>query len=444
MATQETLKVTDHLSDLSAEQGRLATLDEYRNMTEVERGIGASLGISYKLLNEEQQRFWRGLSVFPGGFDAGAAGNVGQSENFKAADKTLGALHAASMVQWDEATGRFRLHDLARDYGRDRLSEAERGDVEERHAAHYLIVLARADELFLEGGDSILLGLALFDLEWGNIVAGQAWAAAQRETGEIAAKLCNAYPTAGVYCIDLRLHSRERIAWLDAALEAARTLNDRKAEGNHLGNLGLAYADLGEPRKAIEYHEQDLVISKEIGDRRGEGQDLGNLGLAYADLGEPRKAIEYHEQALAISKEIGDWRGEGQDLGNLGLAYADLGEPRKAIEFYEQILVIFQEIGDRRGEGNALGNMGLAYAYLGEPRKAIEFYEQHIVIAKEIGDRLGEGNTSHNIAGELFTIGRVDEAIAYAERAVEIYEQIESPNLADARAQLEKLRKQRD
>ena len=40
-------------------------------------------------------------------------------------------------------------------------------------------------------------------------------------------------------------------------------------EGVHLGNLGNAYADLGEPRKAIEYYEQALKIAREIGDRQG-------------------------------------------------------------------------------------------------------------------------------------------------------------------------------
>ena len=47
---------------------------------------------------------------------------------------------------------------------------------------------------------------------------------------------------------------------------------------HHLGNLGIAYSDLGEPRKAIEYYEQALKISRDIGDRRGEGNRLGNLG----------------------------------------------------------------------------------------------------------------------------------------------------------------------
>ncbi len=71
------------------------------------------------------------------------------------------------------------------------------------------------------------------------------------------------------------------------------------------------------------------MIAKEIGDRQGEGADLGNLGLAYSDLGQVEKAIEYYEQALVIFKKIGDRRGEGADLGNLGLAYSDLGQVRK-------------------------------------------------------------------------------------------------------------------
>ena len=102
--------------------------------------------------------------------------------------------------------------------------------------------------------------------------------------------------------------------------------------------MGIAYADLGEPRKAIEFHEQSLKISREIGDRRGEGNHLGNLGIAYYHLGELRKAIEYYELSLKISREIGDQMGEANRLGNMGIAYADLGEPRKAIEFHEQAL----------------------------------------------------------------------------------------------------------
>ena len=68
--------------------------------------------------------------------------------------------------------------------------------------------------------------------------------------------------------------------------------------------MGIAYTDLGETQKAIEYYEQALVIAREIGDRRGEGARLGNLGIAYARLGETRKAIDLFEQAIQIGQEI--------------------------------------------------------------------------------------------------------------------------------------------
>ena len=101
----------------------------------------------------------------------------------------------------------------------------------------------------------------------------------------------------------------------------------------------------------------------------GRGHALGNLGSAYAHLGEVEKAIGYYEQHLVIAREIGDRQGEGNALGNLGTAYADLGEVEKAIGYYEQALVIAREIGDRQGEGNALGNLGVAYAAWARSRR---------------------------------------------------------------------------
>ena len=77
---------------------------------------------------------------------------------------------------------------------------------------------------------------------------------------------------------------------------------------------------------------------------------MGNLGLAYRDLGQVEKAITYYEQALAIAREIGHRQGEGADLGNLGVAYHDLGQVEKAREYLQQALAIFEEIKSPYGE----------------------------------------------------------------------------------------------
>ena len=118
----------------------------------------------------------------------------------------------------------------------------------------------------------------------------------------------------------------------------------------HLGNLGLAYAALGEMRRAIEYYEQALTISREFGDRRDEGNHLISLGIAYAALGEVRRAIEYYKKALAISRVIGDLRGDGDALANMGLAHKELGDIGRARELWEEALRIYEEIESPRAD----------------------------------------------------------------------------------------------
>ncbi|HZT57358.1 MAG TPA: tetratricopeptide repeat protein [Pyrinomonadaceae bacterium] len=439
----------------------------------VDIGVEASFNLSYERLSTDAARVFRRLSVFPATFDAGAEAAICEDEGHK----HLSELVRRSLVLYNTETHRYRLHDLARLFADSRQSEAERSESLMRHAWHYLRVLGECDEFYLRGGDAIRSGLSLFDAERQNIEVGQKWACGQSGGDETAARLCNAYPDAGVFVLDLRQHQRdERIVWLEAALAAARQLKDRASEGRHLGNLGVAYAalgetrravefheqllaiareigdrhgegnalgnlgvayaDLGETRRAVEFYEQQLVIVREIGDRRGEGNALGNLGVAYKNLGEPRRAVEFHEQSLAIMREIGDRRSEGAILGNLGVAYRSLGEPRRAVEFYEQDLAIAREIGDRRGEGNALGNLGSAYAALGETRRAVEFYKQALIIDREIGDRRGEGIDLFNTSLALDELGNRAHAIAHAEAALEIFEQIESPNANVVRATL--------
>jgi tetratricopeptide (TPR) repeat protein len=125
-----------------------------------------------------------------------------------------------------------------------------------------------------------------------------------QEKNKVAAQLCNYYPNAGTYCLDLRQYPRERTRWLEAALAAARSLMNRASEGGHLGNLGNAYAALGEPRRAIEFYEQALAIDREISDRRGEATDLWNMSLAQDKLGEREQAIANAEAALKIYEQI--------------------------------------------------------------------------------------------------------------------------------------------
>ena len=428
--------------------------------------VEASLNLSAALLSPEARGVFARLSVFPASFDAAAEEVICADDGHR----HLSTLLQLSLVQYDPATRRYTLHDLVRLFAAARLSpdyltpnpsptgegsapspspkgegrgEGESYLTPRRHAEHYLNVLWQIDELYKQGGDNILRGLALFDTEWPNIQAGQAWAAnsvgadplgqthvsapwanTQVRPDNDAAQLCNDYPNAGTYVLDLRLHQRENIRWLEAALKAARQLKRRDYEGVHLGNLGYAYAALGETRKAIAYYNQALPIFREISDRRAEGNTFGSLGVAYRDLGETRKAIECHEQHLVIAREIGDLRGEANALMSAGNAHNTLGEYRHAIEYHNQALPIFCEIGDRRGEGSTLSSLGLAYADLGETRKAIKCHEQHLVIALEIGDLRGKGAALSNLGLTYASLGETRKAIEYYEQSLPIFREI--------------------
>lgn len=401
-----------------------------------DESVKASITLSYDLLDAEMQKRWRMLAVFPDTFDAAAVAAVWQMEADAAKD-TLSRLLQHSMLEWNDSTKRYHLHDLMRDFGSGRLNADERGIAALRHAKHYLGVLHSAAELYGEGGEALMRGLALFDLERGNLQAGQSWVAAHSGEGREVARLCSVYSGRGSRILNLRLHPREQIGWCEEGLAAARQLKDPAAEVVHLGNLSNACNSVGEYRRAIACCEQQLAIANHIGDRQEEGHALGNMGIAYNHLGEQEHAIRLHKQHLSIACEIHDDLGEAHALGNLGTTYGAMGEPLRAIEYFQQTLEKAQAIGDRRGEAASLGNIGNAYGNPGETSRAMEFGERRLAISRAIGDQQGESVALWNLSLMLDKLGRRDEAIGHAEAALKIKEEIEDPYAAKVRKQLD-------
>ncbi len=394
---------------------RLRLADPNRENLSVE----ASFDLSYERLGDELKERCRKLAVFPADFDLQVLKTLWEDENAK---ESLSDLVESNLVIFDEKSKRSRLHDLARDYTREKLSDEEFFQAERLHAAYYGQLMATFEDVSLEN-------LAIFDIERINIEIGFTWAKKKIQISIDFAHICYNY-TGYVHAnsiLGLRHHSREYIKWMEAGLSASRKISKREGEGNHLGNLGTAYYNLGKYEKAIEFQKKALTILREIGDRRGESYDLGNLGNAYASLGNQKRAIKYYEQALAIAKGIGDRYGEAGQLGNLGNAYAKLGEYRKAIEYHEKTLAIVQEIGGRKFEGQTFGNLGNSYQNLGDYQKAIKYQDQGLAIAREMGDLQSEGYRLANLGNAFYGLGEKDKAIDLWKDSVRILEEIESP-----------------
>jgi len=375
------------------------------------------------------------LAIFPGTFSSSAAAVV-WDEQADAAIRVLGELITYSLLEFNATTTRYRLHDLVRVFAQTRLEKYLRALVEPRFSKYYDQILKVSNDLYEMGGEAMMQGLALFDAEWLNIRAGMAWAAEHAAEDNVAAALSVRYPSFGIRCLELRLPPRERIRWLEIAISSARKLKDRLAEAQHLGNLGIAFKNLGEYQHAIKCYEQSLSITREIGERGMEANLLGNLGTACRNLGDFARAIVYQEQRLQIIAELGDRRGEGSTLGNIGSIYGSRHQWSKAVEYYEKALKIARETDDRRAQISTLCNLGTMKSQLNETESAREYQQQGLQIARAIGDRKGEAETLLGMGLVFDQVGDRANAVAHVEAALIILDQIESPYAASAREQL--------
>ncbi len=267
LANSRDLSPEDYARSLQDEWSRLERIDKGSDGSG-EIGVQASLHLSYSRLPSEAASVFRMLSVFPLDYDSRAEEIICQDEGHE----QLRELLRWNLVEYLDESKRYRLHDLVRIFASHKLmeidGEAARNEVRQRHAEHFKDVLSFATQLYEKG--NVLSGLNAFDQERTNIESAWAWAKENLAKSNAAASICSFFLNAP-YLLGLRQHPRERISWLETALAASRQLNDRSMEGVHLGNLGLAYADLGDARKAIEYYELALAIAKEIGDKRNEG-----------------------------------------------------------------------------------------------------------------------------------------------------------------------------
>jgi tetratricopeptide (TPR) repeat protein len=267
-----------YVKELQDERKRLGIIGKEG----VEEDLVTKLSLSYGRLAAETARVFRLLSIFPADFYAQAEEAVCLDEG----QRNLIELQRWSLVEYvgsvEEGEGRYHLHDLVRLFAIELMEKEEddaaRNDAKLRHCEHFRNVLSFAIDLYVKG--NVLGGLGIFDLERMNIESAWEWAERNLSESNEAASICSSFLD-WPYLLDLRLHPQDLISWMETALAAARRLNDRSMEGVHLGNLGNAYAYLGEIRKAIEHYEQALAIAREIGYRRNEGVWLGNLGIAY-------------------------------------------------------------------------------------------------------------------------------------------------------------------
>ena len=431
------VSVASYLAQLGDERRRLLAL---RDPDDPQLDVEASLALSYAQLDHGTQQVFRQLGVLVADFATSLAQAVVEAPDGVEVEATLQRLLQRNLVLYDAEHTRWRLHDLVRDLARKMLEATGEAEAAYWRYARAAVQIAReTQEQYKMGGDGVLAALARFDAERPHIDAGRGWAAelAGTEEGDrLLLDYAGAMAIVGALRYDRR---RERLPEWERALAAVRRLEDRRAEGWVLNNLGVAYTLVGEAWRAILSFEQVLCIVREIGDRRVEGHALGNLGEAYIAVGDARRAIFYYEQALSIAHAIGDRRLEGNALNYLGKAYTNLGDTQHAILYIEQALAITRVVGDQNTEGYALSYLARVQAWQGDLAHATSIFEQAVGLFRAVGDRGGEAECNWLFGLALAQQGARERALPLLRAAVAYEQEIGHARAAEHAALLVRL-----
>jgi predicted ATPase len=168
---------------------------------------------SYDLLGPDEQVVFARLCVFAGSFGLDAAEEVcaGRDVGKSKVSLLLANLVDKSMVQLvDEELPRYRLLETLREYGRDRLSEAERSMVRARHAAWYLEVAERCARSLAGAGEAA--AIQMLDRDFDNLRAAHRWSIEHADI-DTALRL-----VAGLREYSFRCMHAEIASWADAAI----------------------------------------------------------------------------------------------------------------------------------------------------------------------------------------------------------------------------------
>ncbi len=308
------------------------------------RTMRAVVDWSYNLLSEDEQLFFRALSIFTGSFTVDAAAAVAANAvktRIEAMDRLI-ELVTKSLVVADVngATPRFRLLDTIRAYAIEKLDECgERELTACRHAEYYRDLFKRAD---------------------GEITArptGEWLADHAREINNLRAALDWAFSPGGDRAIGVALTIAAIPLWLRLSLlEECRTRTNQA-----LGNLATGesrqpwemklYAALGASTsrapEMVTAFTKALDIAQHLDDTEYQLRALSGLNFYHFRSGRYRTALPFAERFLEVAARRSD--PYDQLFGNrtIGMTKHFLGDQIGARSHLEQAL-FHQDSADER------------------------------------------------------------------------------------------------
>jgi predicted ATPase/class 3 adenylate cyclase len=315
-----------------------------RDLPARQQTIRSAIAWSHDLLDGEERRLFRCLSVFAGGFTLEAAEAVCGAD---VADG-VSSLADKSLLKREEreGDGRHSMLGTIREYGLERLAEAgEREEMAGRCARHFLALVEEADRRF-RGPEQPRWSRRL-EAELENLRFAFAYF---REAGrkEDAIRLCKGV---GSYWIGAGRFT-ELQGWTEQALALEGATSEAlRAWG--MAWLGYTAAWIGDRERGWRLLTEATGLGRAVGDRRFLAWILEAMGCVPARTtpqGLPL-ATACLEESIGLYRELEDWAGVGrslQDLGNCAMIGGDLAHAK---ELFEEALPLCRRGGVPRDIG---------------------------------------------------------------------------------------------
>jgi predicted ATPase/class 3 adenylate cyclase len=394
-----------------------------RDLPERQQTLRGAIAWSYDLLEPVEQVYFRGLSVFAGGWSLENAEAVCDPDRSLGIDvlEALGSLVDKSLVRRSDTAGeepRFRMLQVIREYGLERLEEA--GDFNACHDRHLAVFarLAERAEPELVGADA-RIWLDRLEVEHDNIRAALRWSltAGHVETGLLfAGRLWRLW--------HLRGYLGEGLAMIDELLagQAGQAHSPGRAKALN-GAGGLAYWKNDFPTARRRYEEQ-LALNRELGDRAGLAEAHYNLGFLAAIPGDHDEALRQYEAALALWRETGDEVGIGGVLFGLALVQYLRRDYERADATALEAIAHAQRIRDGYREASALGIRIRTAIALGRLEVARETGGRALQLFAESGDPTGVAMVLDDMGVLALREGSAARALRMAGAAEAVRERI--------------------
>ena len=215
----------------------------------------------------------------------------------------------------------------------------------------------------------------------------------------------------------------------ERALERCRELQPRPhgLEARILSRLASLYVARHEWAKAVGLSERMVEAAGSIYDLRRMAEMYQDLGVAYAEMGDPAMASTCSQKALVLNDLLRDQLALALAESNLGVALMRLGKVSAAEPHMERSLALCQQIGIEHGQGRVL--LGLAELHLvkGEHQRAAERIEAATTLTRDLGE-LATLALAHQLGGTVAAAaGDQDRADREFATALELLRTLNEP-----------------